>query len=100
MKVITWNVNNRLGVVSQQVQALGQREPDVVALQDVNGNAVSRYIEAFHLIGLPHVLHTRERQHKAVPTGVLLASRFPLSLLPDMPDSVLWSQGNYSIQKL
>ena len=50
MKVITWNVNNRLGVVSQQVQVLGQREPDVVALQDVNGNAVSRYIEAFQLI--------------------------------------------------
>lgn len=96
MKVITWNVNNRLGVVSQQVQVLGQREPDVVALQDVNGNAVSRYIEAFHLIGLPHVLHTRERQHKAVPTGVLLASRFPLSLLPDVPDSVLWSQGHYT----
>ncbi len=43
MKVITWNVNNRLGVVSQQVQVLGQREPDVVTLQDVNGNAVSRY---------------------------------------------------------
>jgi hypothetical protein len=35
MKVITWNVNNRLGVVSQQVQLLGQHEPDVVALQDV-----------------------------------------------------------------
>src|SRR5690348_16804521 len=81
MKVITWNVNNRLGVVSQQVQVLGQHEPDVVALQDVNGNAVSRYIDAFRMIGLPYVLHTRERQHKAVPTGVLLASRFPLSLL-------------------
>jgi exonuclease III len=96
MKVITWNVNNRLGVVSQQVQALGQREPDVVALQDVNGNAISRYIEAFYLIGLPHILHTRERQHKAVPTGVLLASRFSLSLLPDVPDCVLWSQGHYT----
>jgi exonuclease III len=96
MKVITWNVNNRLGMVSQQVQALGQRELDVVALQDVNGNAVSRYIEAFRMIGLPHVLHTRERQHKAVPTGVLLASRFPLTLLPDVPESVLWGQGHYT----
>ncbi len=27
---------------------------------------------------------------------MLLASRFPLSLLPDVPDSVLWSQGNYA----
>jgi exonuclease III len=96
MRVITWNVNNRLGVVSQQVQVLGQHEPDVVALQDVNVNAVSRYIEAFHSIGLPHVLHTRERQHKAVPTGVLLASRYPLTLLPDVPESVLWSQGHYT----
>ena len=62
---------------------LGQREPDVVALQDVNCNAVARYIEAFRRIGLSHVLHTLERQPQAVPTGVLLASRFPLSLLPD-----------------
>lgn len=35
MKVITWNVNNRYGVVSQQVQALEAREPHVVALRDV-----------------------------------------------------------------
>ncbi len=96
MKMITWNVNNRLGVVSQQVQLLGQHEPDVVALQDVNCNAVSKYIDAFRMIGLPYVLHTRERQRKAVPTGVLLASRFPLSLLPDVPEGVLWSQGNYT----
>src|SRR5260370_13351122 len=96
MKVITWNVNNRLGTVAQQVQALGEREPDVIALQDVNGNAVSRYVEAFHFIGLPHVLHTLARQPQAVPTGVLLASRFALSLLPEIPDSVLWSQGFYT----
>ena len=57
MKVITWNVNNRVGVVSQQVQVLGQREPDVVALQDVNGNAISRYIEAFRLIDRTQYFH-------------------------------------------
>lgn len=96
MKVITWNVNNRVGTVAQQVQALGQREPDVAALQDVNYNAVADYIEAFRRIGLSHVLHTLERQPQAVPTGVLLASRLPLSLLPDMSDSVLWSQGCFS----
>ena len=93
MKIITWNVNNRVGMVSQQVQALGQREPDVVALQDVNRNAVIRYLEAFRLIGLSHVMHTLARQSQAVPTGVLIASRYPLSLLPDMPESVLWDQG-------
>lgn len=40
MKALTWNVNKRVGNVAQQVQALEQREPDVVALQDVNLNAV------------------------------------------------------------
>lgn len=93
MKVVTWNVNNRLGTVSQQVQELGQRELDVVALQDINSNAVARYIEEFRCIGLSYVLHTLERQPQAVPTGVLLASRFPFSLLPDRPESVLWSEG-------
>jgi exonuclease III len=96
MKVITWNVNNRVGTVAQQVPELGQRKPDVVALQDVNYNAVARYIEAFRRVGLPHVLHTLERQSQAVPTGVLLASRFPLSLLPDLPEGALWSQGCYT----
>jgi exonuclease III len=92
MKVVTWNVNNRVGTVPQQVQALGQREPDVVALQDVNYHALSDYIEGFCHSGLPHILHTLERQTQTVPTGVLLASRCPLSLLPDHPESVLWNQ--------
>ncbi len=93
MKIITWNVNNRVGTVSQQVQALAQREPDVVALQDVNLNAVTPYLEAFHLIGLSYAMHTLARQSHAIPTGVLIASRSPLSPLPDIPESVLWSQG-------
>ncbi len=93
MKIITWNVNNRVGTVSQQVQALAQREPDVVALQDVNLNAVTPYLEAFHLIGLSHAMHTLARQSHAIPTGVLIASCSPLSPLPDIPESVLWSQG-------
>src|SRR5947209_9899920 len=93
MKIITWNVNNRVGTVSQQVQALGQREPDVVMLQDVNRNAVTRYLEAFRLLGLSHAIHTLARQPQAVLTGVLIASRSPLSPLPDLPESVLWSQG-------
>src|SRR5260370_13268474 len=93
MKIITWNVNNRVGTVSQQVQALGQREPDVVMLQDVNRNAVTRYLEAFRLIGLSHAMQTLARQPQAVPTGVLIASRSLLSPLSDMPESVLWSEG-------
>ncbi len=99
MKVITWNVNNRYGVVPQQVQALGAREPHVVALQDVNRNALPRYLEALRSIGLPHVLHTLERQAQAVPTGVLLASCSPLSLLPDQPEYVLWSQGYNTLDR-
>src|SRR5207248_7282953 len=53
----------------------------------------TRYIEAFRSSGLSHVLHTLERQSQTVPTGVLLASRFPLSLLPNLPEGFLWSQG-------
>lgn len=93
MKVITWNVNNRVNTVSEQVQALGRCEPDVVTLQDVNLHTVTRYSEAFRLIGLSHAMHTLSSQSHAVPTGVLIASRYPLSLLPDVPESVLWGQG-------
>lgn len=93
MKVITWNVNNRVNTVSQQVQELRQREPDVAALQDVNLNAVTYYTEAFRLIGLSHVIHTLSRQPQPVPTGVLIVSRYPLLPLPDIPESILWGQG-------
>ena len=94
MKVITWNVNNRVGTALQQIQALGECEPDVVALQDVNLNAVTRYIDEFCRIGLTHILHTLSRQ--AIPTGVLLASRFPVSLLPDRQESAFWGQQCFS----
>ena len=36
MKVITWNVNNRLGVVSQQVQMLGQHELELRMLRELS----------------------------------------------------------------
>jgi len=60
MKVITWNINNRVGAVSCQLRTLRERELDVVALQDVNRNAVPQYIDAFRRLGLAHALHTLE----------------------------------------
>src|SRR3954453_22441497 len=39
MKVITWNVNGRVGDAAQrQITALLHRKPDVVALQEMTGN--------------------------------------------------------------
>src|SRR5579859_2932863 len=93
LKLISWNVNNRTTRVNEQVEALGNQEPDIVALQDVNINSVSRYEMEFTHRGLPHVVHTFEANPESNPTGVLIASRFALNRLPSEPPSVLWPKG-------
>lgn len=93
MKVISWNVNNRVKVVPHQVTALGRREPDIVALQDINAQAVTQYIQELNQIGLPHIVHSLHTCPEITPTGVFIASRFPLAPLPSVPTNVLWPQG-------
>lgn len=93
MKLISWNVNARVKAVPEQVKELSYREPHVVALQDVRVTALAEYKQAFARIGLRHIIHTFQENAEKVPTGVLIASCFEMSQIPNLPPSALWSKG-------
>jgi exonuclease III len=93
MKLISWNVNARVKAVPEQVKALSYQEPHIVALQDVRITAIAEYKQAFARIGLCHIIHTFQETSEKVPTGVLIASCFEMSQLPNLPPSILWSKG-------
>jgi exodeoxyribonuclease-3 len=81
VRLITWNVARRVEALAGQAAALGQRAPDVVALQEVTARTLPLWEAALGVLGLPAVACTL---HDAEParapanrrrTGVLLAAR-------------------------
>jgi exonuclease III len=86
--VITWNVARRVTRLAEQAAALGERAPDVVALQEVTTRTVPLWREAFAAIGLPHALASEPSRPRG--TRVLLASRAPMA--PAEPLPVPWGE--------
>lgn len=81
MRVITWNVARRVSRIAEQALRLAEREPDVVALQEVTRSTLKLWRAALETIGLPHVLCSlddadpqREPANRRT-TGVLIAAR-------------------------
>jgi exonuclease III len=52
MKLISWNVAGRSGVLAAQAEALARQEPDLVCLQEVRATTLGRWSEALAEIGL------------------------------------------------
>ena len=55
IRLITWNVARRTTRLVDQATALAEREPDVVALQEVTRKTLPLWRHAFELMGLSHV---------------------------------------------
>ena len=84
LRLVTWNVARRVSGFVAQATALGAREPDVVALQEVTRRTVPLWQRALALMGLVHVrtsLDDTDRSRAPAARrsiGVILASRAPL----------------------
>ncbi len=100
MRILSWNVARRVSALSEQAAALAQREPDVLALQEVTDRTAPLWRAACRVIGLTHVrvsLDDADRRREPAPsrrTGVLLASRSPLGearavLEPPWPETTI-----------
>ena len=95
MRVITWNVNRRVSVLAAQAAALGEREPDVVALQEVTERSWPLWRAALEMIGLPQASCSLDAANPARQpitrrrTGVLIAARV---LEPAAPLAVPWPE--------
>ena len=81
MRIVSWNVARRSSRLAEQAAALAQREPDVVALQEVTRRTLPLWRAALETIGMTDVCASLDRADPArVPaarrsTGVLLGSR-------------------------
>ena len=84
VRLISWNVARRVTVLAEQAAAVGERAPDVLALQEVTARTLPLWEAACATLGLGHVACSlRDADPARVPagprrTGVLLASRAPL----------------------
>jgi len=97
VRLITWNVARRAEALAAQAAAVGERAPDVLALQEVTPRTLPLWEAACATIGLPHTLctlrHADAARAPAGPrrTGVLLAAREPVvALRAQLP--VPWSE--------
>lgn len=96
VRLITWNVARRVEALAAQAAAVGEREPHVLALQEVTTRTLPLWEAACSTLGLAHVACTlRDADPARVPagprrTGVLLAARAALEPLPGLP--VPWAE--------
>jgi exonuclease III len=54
MRLISWNVNGRVASLGDQSQALHQRYPDIVALQEIVPTTTACWQEQLAYRGLPY----------------------------------------------
>ncbi len=85
LRLISWNIAGRTSCLDEQIAALEQRQPDLVALQEVHSSIVADLYAAFQRMGLEHYTDTiglaKEHERRY---GVLIASRWPLEALAAM----------------
>ena len=91
MRVVTWNVARRVSRLAEQAAALAEREPDLVALQEVTDRTLPMWRAVLQRIGLPHVIASLDRAEPGRQpatrrrTGVLVASRSRLEEAAALP---------------
>jgi exonuclease III len=83
VRLISWNVNKRVGALPRQVEVVAERGPDVLALQEITPRTARLFLEALPDIGLCHVAASLPNGVRLTPgrrlrAGVLTASRWPL----------------------
>lgn len=91
MHLITWNLNKRRAI-EPQVAALIDRQPDVIALQEVSMRNLPRLREAFAAAGYPYALDSFHADPMPRRPFVMLVSRY---LLQPIDPSVLPFQQAY-----
>jgi exonuclease III len=83
VRLISWNVQRRIERLAAQAAALAEREPDVVALQEISARSWPLWQAALTTIGLPYAV--RSDPFRPRRTVVLIASRAPLQPAETLP---------------
>lgn len=92
MKLLSWNVAGRVGVLDDQTEAVARQEPDIVALQEVRPSTAPVWRDALAAAGLAHAIDSSPFANGRRIFNVL-ASRWDLVELPPIgapqPERVL-----------
>ena len=86
-RLISWNLNGRIGRIPEQVAALATRHPDFLCLQEVTAGTIPLLQELVGKRGLPHIVHSFAHSAQWEATGprrygLLIASRLPAQFVP------------------
>ena len=107
LKLISWNVLQGGGYrLARQVEVLGAKQVDVVALQEVTAKTAPLFRDALLRHGLAHVRHSFgiHRDHSLLRGsrryGLLVASRWPLRTLPPIAFHIPWPERVLSVSIL
>src|SRR5258706_11175122 len=85
MRVISWNVQGRMKALPEQLKALAEHQPDLVALQEVRESTITPWRTGFQELGLPFIMESVSfALDQGRKYGVLIASRWPIEPLPWM----------------
>src|SRR5215213_2997591 len=77
VRLISWNINKRRAI-DEQVAALAERQPDLVALQELKARHLDALRDLFAQVGLPYVLDSKVDSEISHRGYVVIASRWPL----------------------
>ena len=85
--LVSWNISGRVKKNPDQVEALRERQPDVIALQEVRLNALNNFKKLLPSLGLRNIVQSVQlaADHDRV-YGELIASRWPVQLIPTTDD--------------
>lgn len=98
MKLVSWNVNGRVTKAATQCDALANREPDIVALQEVTARTCPLLRECLRSRGLHFISDSFSLAASTSDLvgprryGLLIASRFPIEALSGVRINVPWPE--------
>lgn len=103
MKIISWNVANRIRKRQLQLEALVIREPDIIGLQEVTCRTLPLWVEGLQKEGYITILSfdllsgSKSRFIGLYRYGVLIASRWPLTSINQSSLKIPWQERLVSV---
>lgn len=103
MKIISWNVANRIKKQSLQLEALISRKPDIIGLQEITNRTLPLWSKDFKQAGYKHIISSFDIHKRDINSvgprkyGILIASRWPLKLIDQSLLKIPWPERLVSV---
>lgn len=103
MRLISWNVANRVKKQPRQLEAVLARQPDLLALQEITKKTGDMWREGLSQAGYHEIIlsleHSSEPEKLVGPRryGILVASRWPVTLLDQSELEIPWKERLLSV---